>query len=210
VTALPPLPLTVRHTEGVMVKPRQRRARQSAEQTSATDSQPYDAPTWPRLDLVPPEHALRMLRDWGRVILVSGYLNAADRVVVERAVQQLHEAAATGANDPISVAAVACAAYVIGAHGGMTDTARRFFEKSQATLMRVQRATSSREQELRTAIEAAIKTIGGTIPSTHPYKDAEAISDSVNARLSQCRMKAASVDAIARRLQPRSSRTRKK
>ena len=180
-------------------------------------------PTWPRLDLLPPEHVLSGLRDWGRVILTNReYLNDADRAVVEQAVQQLRlaESELLGllgrVNGPAAarellqqIAAVAAAAYVVGAHGGMTDTARVFFERSRATHMRIRRAASIEEQELLTAIEAAVEASRGAIPSGHPYKDAYSIRDSVNQRLLG-RRKPASVDVIARRLRPRSSRTRRK
>jgi hypothetical protein len=41
-----------------------------------------------------PELMLSSLRDWGRVILSSGYLNNVDRAVVEQAMQQLRRAEA--------------------------------------------------------------------------------------------------------------------
>ena len=180
------------------------------------------APTWPRLDLVPPKHALRVLRDWGRVILASrNYLNEEDRAIVERAVQQLHEASLAYVSGTLTVdqiLAIAGAAYVIGAHGAMTDTAHEFFKQSQAQFMRERRETSPRKQVIRAAITAEMKAIGGTIPSEHPWKDAETILDPVNRRVSdweagnvddadKCKVK---IGVIARQLQPRSSRTRKK
>jgi hypothetical protein len=39
----------------------------------------------------------------------------------------------------------------------------------------LRRATSPKEERFREAIEAEMKAIGGTVPSQHPYKDAEAI-----------------------------------
>jgi hypothetical protein len=93
-------------------------------------------------------------------------------------------------------AVIAGAAYVVGAHGAMTDTAQVFFEKSRATQMRYRRATSSQERELRAAIETLVEASKGSIPSGRPYKDAESIKDAVNARLS----KPVGVDAIARRV----------
>lgn len=93
-------------------------------------------------------------------------------------------------------AVIAGAAYVVGAHGAMTDTAQVFFEKSRATQMRYRRATSSQERELRAAIETLVEASKGSIPSGRPYKDAESIKDAVNARVS----KPVGVDAIARRI----------
>jgi hypothetical protein len=184
-------------------------ASSSAEKKSPKQNPPSDVPTWPRLDLAPPVHMLRGLRGWGSVVLASGYLGEEDRAVVKQAMQQLSSAepelfALLGRmRDPASarkllelIAAITAAAYVVGAHGGMTNTARVFFEKSRATHMRVCRATSNEEQELRAAIKAELDAIGGA--SEHAYKDAEAIRDRVNARLSGRR--AVSVDAIARRL----------
>jgi hypothetical protein len=178
------------------------RNRQSGGQTPP--GQPL--PVWLQINLVPSEHALSALRDWGRVILASDDISDADRGAVEQAVQQL-SALLGQPLDPTSsqiAAAAAQAAFVIGAHGGMTDTARTFFERSRTMQMRVQKATSSKEQELRAAVKAEIEALGGTIPSKRPHKDAEAIRDKVNARLAERGIKPASADAIARRLKPQS------
>jgi hypothetical protein len=104
---------------------------------------------------------------------------------------------------------IAGAAYVIGAHGAMTDTARDFFSSSSAARMRFCRATSPNEQNLLTAIKAAAAANDITIPSGQPYKDAERILSDVNNRLSDSGGKAVSIDAIYRRLRPRSSRAQK-
>jgi hypothetical protein len=162
---------------------------------------------------MPAELMLGALRDWGRVVLSSGHVNEVDRPVVEQAVQQLRRAEAElptllrrvslfSRYPSLSrkllelTAVIAGIAYVIGAHGAMTDTARVFFEKSRATQMRYRRATSSQERELRAAIETAVEASKGNIPSGRPYKDAESIKDAVNARVS----KPVGVDAIARRI----------
>jgi hypothetical protein len=63
-------------------------SRSSVQKKSTEENPPGGDPTWPRLDLVPPEHVLGALRDWGRVILKSGYLNDVDRAVVEKVVEQ--------------------------------------------------------------------------------------------------------------------------
>jgi hypothetical protein len=108
------------------------------------------------------------------------------------------------------VGGIAGAAYVLGAHGAMTDTARDFFAISRATHMRVRRATSANEQKLLTVIEAVAAANGITIPSEHAYKDAGRILSDVNERLSRSGDKPVSVDVIFRRLCPRSSRTQRK
>lgn len=164
-------------------------------------------PTWPRLDLLPPELMLGGLRDWGQVSLKAGYLDHADYAVVKKAVKRLRITELLDllgrVKDPSLaskllelIAGIAGAAYVVGAHGGMTDTQRVFFEKSRATHMRIRRATSSEEQELRAALKAAVEASKGEIPSGRPYKDAESIIDTVNARV----RKPVKVDVIARRI----------
>jgi hypothetical protein len=105
------------------------------------------------------------------------------------------------------IGGIAGAAYVIGAHGAMTDTARVFFERSRTTHMRISRETSIKEQELRTVIQAIAAAEGITIPSKQPYKDAESILVEVNKQLSA--HKAVSIDTIARRLRPRPSKTQR-
>jgi hypothetical protein len=188
-------------------------SRSAGKRKSSKQDLPTGAPTWPRLDLMPAELMLGALRDWGRVVLSSGHVNEVDRPVVEQAVQQLRRAEAElptllrrvslfSRYPSLSrkllelTAVIAGIAYVIGAHGAMTDTARVFFEKSRATQMRYRRATSSQERELRAAIETAVEASKGNIPSGRPYKDAESIKDAVNARVS----KPVGVDAIARRI----------
>jgi hypothetical protein len=185
---------------------------------------PSDVPTWPRFDLFPPEHVISGLHDWGwGVVLKSGYLNAGDYAVVREAVKRLCtaqpelHALLSQMNDADLirkllelVGGIAGAAYVIGAHGAMTDTARVFFAISGATHMRVRRATSANEQKLRTVSETVAAANGITIPSGHAYKDAERILSDVNERLSRSGDKPVLVDVIFRRLRPRSSRTRRK
>jgi hypothetical protein len=186
-----------------------RPASRSLPQKKSPESNASGTPTWPRLDLLPPEHVLSGLRDWGRVVLMSDYLGKADRAVVAQAVEKLRNAeselfALSGRTSDADaaqklldqIAVIAAASYIIGAHGGMTDTARVFFEKSRAKYMRVRRAASNQERELRAAIETAVEASKGNIPSGRPYKDAESIKDAVNARLS----KPVGVDAIARRI----------
>jgi hypothetical protein len=68
------------------------------------------------------------------------------------------------------IAVIAAASYVIGALGGMTDTARVFFEKSRAKYMRVRRATSNQERELRAAIERAVEALGGHTKMPNPSR----------------------------------------
>jgi hypothetical protein len=80
----------------------------------------------------------------------------------------------------------------------------------QAGRARAARATSDKEQALRAAIAAEMAAMGATLPSQHPYKDADAIRSEVNERLAKRCMPPVSVDVIARRLKPRSSRARKK
>jgi hypothetical protein len=158
---------------------------------------------------MPSEHILRALAQWGEVALASGYLNNADSKVVQKNVKRLRTTehklfALLYKMHPPAVArrlvkligGVAGAAYVVGAHGSMTDTARVFFEKSRAKHMRIRRATNVEEQELCAAIKAEISALGGA--SEHPYKDAEAIRDRVNERLPG--RKPVKVDAIARRI----------
>jgi hypothetical protein len=152
---------------------------------------------------------LRALAQWAEVVLASGDLNNADYKVVQKAARRLSTTERTlfarlyKMHPPALarrlvelIGGVVGAAYVVGAHGSMTDTARVFFEKSRATHMRVSKATCSRERELRATIEAEIRAVGG--PSEHPYKDAEAILGRVNERLPE--RKPVKVDAIARRI----------
>jgi hypothetical protein len=140
-------------------------------------------------------------------------MSAADRKVVEQAARQLDVAGlhklisqVTAAPSILKrlldkIAEIAGAAYLIGAHGGMTDTAQSFFAESQAKRMRYLRAVkaSPREQELRAAIEEELKLIGGP-SAAGPYKDAEAILGGVNRRLKK--QKPVSVRKIHRRLLP--------
>ena len=196
-------------------------SRSSAHQKTPEQNTQSEVQTWPRLDLAPPELMLSGLRDWGRVILTSGYLDKADYAVVEEAVKRLRAAEPEllrllGQMNALAfapsllglIARVAGAVYVIGAHGAMPDTARVFFERSRAKQMRIRRAASTKEQELRAAIQASATANAISIPSSQPYKDAERIWTDVNQRL-QGRGPVL-VDVIARRLRPRSSRTRKK
>jgi hypothetical protein len=57
----------------------------SLPQKKSPKSNASGTPTWPRLNLLPPEHVLSGLRDWGRVVLMSDYLGKADRAVVAQA-----------------------------------------------------------------------------------------------------------------------------
>ena len=152
---------------------------------SPDPSTPPGAPMGPRMDLLPPELMLGGLRDWGRIILASGYLKEADRSVVEQAVKQLKSAepgvlallgkmsdAASARKLFEQIAAIAGAAYVISAHGAMTDTQDIFFKKSRAAHMRFRRSQSKRELAVRAAIKAEIEAAKGSLPSDHPYKDA--------------------------------------
>jgi hypothetical protein len=178
---------------------------------------PAGLPTWPRADLTPPELILGWLRDCGRAVLASGHVTEVDRPVVEQAVQQLYSAEAelltllgqvslhsrkpTLARRLFELTAlIAGAAYVVGAHYAMTDTARVFFEKSRALQARLSRATGEKERQITGAIKAELEAIGGTIPSGHPHKDAEAIQDGVNKRLNALGLKAISVQQLYRRL----------
>jgi hypothetical protein len=206
------------------------RSGKSGKQPAASESSrglgqkpPSDVPTWPRFDLSPPEHVISGLRDWGlEVVLKSGRLNIADYGVVQEAVKrlwtteaELHDLLGQMNNADLTrklvelIGGIAGAAYVIGAHGAMTDTARAFFAESNAKRMRIFRATSATTQKLTIAIEAVAAANGITIPSGHPHKDAERILSDVNARLSESGEKTVSVDVIYRRLRPRSSRTRR-
>jgi hypothetical protein len=187
---------------------------------SGKQKPPSDVPTWPRFDLFPPEHVISALHDWGwGVVLKSGYLNAGDHVVVQEAVKRLCtaqpelRALLSQMNDADLnrkllelVGGIAGAAYVLGAHGAMTDTARNFFAISRATHMRVRlrRATSANKQKLLTVIEAVAAANGITIPSEHASKDAERILSEVNERLSGSGDQPVSVHVIYRRLRPRS------
>jgi hypothetical protein len=165
------------------------------------------APTWPRLDLTPPEFMLLELRNFGSFILAaSEYRNDADRLVVEQTVQQLNSALAQKRVIDADTARIAAAAYVIGAHGAMTGTAYTFFKRADAERMRFRRATSRKEQRLRDAIKAELK--GRSTPSEHPYKEAGSIREGVNRLLPE--RERVSIDVIYRRLKPRSSRARKK
>jgi hypothetical protein len=189
-------------------------ARKHGKQTKSRSG----SPTYPRLDLSPPEHVISSLASWGEVILAfdkrNSELNEEDREAVERAVRQLTEgdlellrliAQVTAPASLVrrlveQIGTIAGAAYLIGAHGAMTETARVFFEQSRAQQMRLQRATNAKEQCLREAIEAEMKAIGGTVPSPRPWKYAESIREQVNKRLTP---RVVSVHAIARRLRAR-------
>jgi hypothetical protein len=197
-----------------------------------------DLPTYPRPDLSPPELVISSLAESGQVILAfnerNHELNDEDREAVERAVGQLNElelydligqipSEPTVIDPQLAdelaklkrrlvewIGTIAGAAYLIGAHGAMTDTSRVFFVQSHAMQMRQQRATSHKEQRLRDAIEAEMKAAGRTIPSERPYKDAGSILADVNKRLTEQGQQPVSVYAINRRLRQRSSRTQKK
>ena len=173
-------------------------------------------PTYPRWDLGPSEHVIPGLAYWGRVVLAFNHLSAADREVVEQAARRLGVAElkllelisqVTAAPSILKrlldqIAEIAGAAYLIGAHGGMTDTARSFFVRGHTAHMRRRLAAknSGPEQELRAAIEQELKVTGG--PSAGPFKDAEAILDGVNRRLKKRRQKPVSVWKIYHRLKP--------
>ena len=129
------------------IKPGKKPAsRSSAQRKRRGEDRDGGVPTWLRLDLLPDDQVLSGLRDCGRLVLTSGYLGDADRTVIEHVVQELRSAEPqlfgllTKIGDPAlarellhRIAAVAKAAYVVGAHGAMTDTARVFFERSHAT-----------------------------------------------------------------------------
>ena len=170
---------------------------------------PVELPTWSRLDPSQPELILSQLHSWALFILTAQDLNNTDRAIVKQTLQQIRSAhpellgLLSRINDLALarrllelIGIIADAAYVVGAHGPMPDTARVFFEKSRAVQMRFRRATSDEEQELQAAIKSAIDASKGKIPSGKPYKDAESIIDSVNARV----RKPVKVDTIARRL----------
>jgi hypothetical protein len=166
-------------------------------------------PTYPRSDLWPPEHIISSLASLGQITLAGEELNDEDRETVERAVRQLDEIALLrslieqGLSESVvtrlveQIGAIAGAAYVIGAHGAMTNTSWVFFERSRAEQMRFRRATSPEEQRLLEVIEAEMKAIGETIPAKRPYKTAERILDPVNKRVAP---RTVNVDAIARRI----------
>jgi hypothetical protein len=174
-------------------------------------STPTGVPTWPRLDLVPPQQRLAGLRDWGRVVLTSGYLSKTDRAVVDHAVRQLTSGepemfvllrkmsdAASARKLFELITTIAGAAYVIGAHGAMTDTQDTFFKKSRAVLMRLRRPKSRRNRDLEELIEAKIVEAG---PSVHPSKDAEAwVADIRNKMKARGHKKGVSQSTIYRRL----------
>jgi hypothetical protein len=168
--------------------------------------------TWPRLDLAPVELMLNGLQSWGRVILTDHHLNNVDRAVMEQAVQQLRtsEPELLGLlariGDPLLarkllelIAAVAGAAYVVGAHGGMTETQDNFFKESRAKHMRVRRGESERQKKVAAAIEAAF---GGDPPQS-PYKDADRKLAGVNERLKELGQKSISLPTLYRRLNKR-------
>jgi hypothetical protein len=180
-------------------------SRPSAQKKAPNQNQSSGVPTWPRLDQLPREQVLGGLRDLGRIVLASRkhteasqrrskpYLSDADRAVVEHAVQQLRSAEREfftllgQVSDPVSarnlleqIAVVARAAYIIGAHCAMTDTADRFFQHGRAKHMRVRRPESKWERDLTAAIEA----VRGRGRSQHPYKEADTILEDVNRRLS--------------------------
>ena len=149
------------------------------------------------------------LRDWGRVVLTSGYLGKADRAVVEQAVKRLRSAepkllaALTAISDPASarkllhqIAEIAGSAYVVGAHGAMTETSNKFFKKSQAALARSRRPESGRERDLAIVIE---NKLGGA-PSKNPYKDADRLLPDVNKEMNARGHKRVSLSALYRRL----------
>jgi hypothetical protein len=182
---------------------------------ATTEEDPRSEHAYWRPDVAPPGSSAPRayawcLREWGLVILAGEYLQKADRSVVEQAVKQLGSAerevlallsktsdAASARKVLEHVAAIAGSAYVVGAHGGMTETQRVFFKAGHAMHMRIRRATSSKEHELRAAIEASAAANNIAIPSRRSYKDAERILTDVNQRL--LGHKPVSVDVIARR-----------
>ena len=199
--------------EGAMGSGRKPATRSSARKKKLLPPLPTGVPPWPRLDMLPPEQMLSGLRDWGRLALTSGYLDGVDYAVVQDVVKRLRTAepellALLGRlNDTALarrllelIAGVAGGAYVVGAHGAMSETARMFFAKSQArrAQIRRQQALSEREPQLLAAIEEALRKTGG--PSKHPHKDAAAIQAEVSARLG----KPVSADTIVRRLRRQS------
>jgi hypothetical protein len=196
-------------------KPGKKRGSRSPTQTKGPgQDQPIGLPTWPRLDLAPPELILNQLGSWGRSVLASEYIGDADRAVVEQKVQRLRSAepqllALLGripdlplARDLLLlIADITGAAYVIGAHGGMTDTADRFFEKSRAVNMRFRlaKAKSERDQQLSAVIDGLLH---GS-PSKHPYKDADRLLHAVNRHLSDSGYKSLSRTTLYRHLRKR-------
>ena len=195
----------------------------SSSQDKGLEQKPLnDLPTWPRFDLFPPDQVISGLCTWGsEVVLKSGYLNTADYGVVQGAVKQLWTAepelhALLGQLNDADlnrkllelIGGIAGAAYVIGAHGAMPETARVFSARSHAAYMRIKRQTSAKEERSRTVIEAVAAANDITIPSRNAYKDAGRILSDVNKRLKALGGKSVSIDVIYRHLRPRSSRTR--
>jgi hypothetical protein len=157
---------------------------------------------------------LKQLGSWGRAVLESEYISDTDRAVVEQKVHRLRGAepellALLGRtpDPPLArallqlIADIAGAAYVIGAHGGMTDTADRFFKKSRVVDMRFQLAKgkSERDQQLTAVIDLLLP--GG--PSKHPYKDADRLLPEVNTQMNARGYKSLSRTTLYRFLQKR-------
>ena len=170
---------------------------------------------WPRLDLVPPELRLSSLRDWGRVALARGYLNKTDRAVVEQAVKHLSSgepevfALLGKMSDTASarklleqITTIAGAAYVIGAHGAMTDTHYKFLTKSRAMHMRLRKPESRWNRDLTAVIDAKL----GGRQSKNPFKDADRLLGDVNKEMrARGHKKGASRSTIYRRLKEKRS-----
>jgi hypothetical protein len=178
-------------------------------------------PTSPRLDLLLAEGKYFALRDWGRVILCADeqdhLLSTTDRALVEHAVQRLNALGQQMLFGMVAPTAeqtqvIASAAWVICAHGAMTDTAQRFFRQGQTKGMQLlhRPVFEARKQELDAAIRAEVKaairkddehTNGRSryhpIISGHVHKDAATIREAVNTRLGKRELGA---DTIARHL----------
>lgn len=97
------------------------------------------------------------------------------------------------------------AAFLIGAHGAITESARDFFspriekdvKNKQAALARLERSKKPAE----IALKKAIFDIRGSGPAERPAKEAEAILDEVNRRLEGAGFGAVNVDVVRRRLE---------
>jgi hypothetical protein len=222
----PSLPCRARQQRGAM-RPRKTggklHSRSSPQKKGRDPRGPDSVPTWPRLDLLSPEHVLDGLYNLGRVILTrengkSKYLNASDRAVVQHTVRQLRSAepelfgllgrmrdAALARELLHRIAAIAKAAYVVGAHGAMADTAERYFKASKAAHMRFQRPNSKREQAIREAIETAVRGERPTLLD-YPFKTGDLLLAPVNENLRARGYKGISLRTLHRRLKKRSTR----
>jgi hypothetical protein len=165
--------------------------------------------TWPRPDLAPPANRLLCLANWGRAFLDGGLVvNHQDRAVLEQAVHQLRSAQEElfvllfPMSDRSVVrklfhvaSSIAGAAYLVGAHCSMSDTADALHKDTVTQLMRSLRQTSKRQRAVAAVVEDVFSGDGWQ----RPFKDADRMLNVINERLNQLGQEPISLSTLYRR-----------